>query len=117
MNGFTIGDKVVVNSGGTKVNGTVTAIHFSFGKKYYEMMDDRGMIMVREEVDVSIDPNFIPYMPPNNHTFGNFPWDDEEVTSEDPLPELNMPCWHTYEKYVGFTETYDFCTKCGEKSK
>lgn len=29
----------------------------------------------------------------------------------------NPSCIHTYKKYVGFTDTYDYCEKCNEKRK
>ena len=24
-------------------------------------------------------------------------------------------CWHTYKLYIGLTDKYDYCTKCGNK--
>lgn len=24
-------------------------------------------------------------------------------------------CWHEWKKYKGFTDTYDYCDRCGEK--
>ena len=46
---------------------------------------------------------------------------DDYVTNEtftlwDNMDEVkDTSCYHDFVKYVGFTEVYEYCSKCGEK--
>lgn len=39
---------------------------------------------------------------------------DYILVDSDGVPNKDY-CWHEYKEYIGFTEAYEFCTKCGEK--
>lgn len=42
-------------------------------------------------------------------------WIDQRHIS---LVEIDIPhCIHDFKKYVGFTDTYDYCVKCNERQK
>jgi hypothetical protein len=45
--------------------------------------------------------------------FDNLTIDDAGAVHQKPAVE----CAHTYQTYLGFTDTYKFCTKCDHKEK
>ena len=40
---------------------------------------------------------------------------ESELILLDGTIDDNQSCQHTWKKYIGFTEVYDFCTKCQDK--
>lgn len=44
-------------------------------------------------------------------------WTSYEELSRPGVPVPGAPCRHAWAKYVGFTDTYEYCTACDEKRR
>ena len=71
--------------------------------------DEYGTLLYWPKMaSVDTNPNIIYACPPE--------WGSQYPYSE-PAKEVSieMPCDHEWQRYVGLTKAYDFCTKCDEK--
>lgn len=72
-------------------------------KSHFKLMFGKDDEMVNKDADD--DFNIFNY----GNVYGN-------NSSSKPTDFVASSCFHDWEKYVGFTETYYYCKKCDEKS-
>lgn len=100
---YKIGDKVTTTIRGKKVHGVI--------KKFTRRSNNGDVYAVDFE---STDPS-MPKIP----TIECYESELELHKKEEPNPkELSQRyCWHTWVKYQGLNETFDYCEKCDKKKE
>ena len=51
---------------------------------------------------------------PNSNYFSNISLNDDAVTTEKMMDNA-YGCQHKWKTYTGFTDVFDYCTKCDER--
>lgn len=85
---FSLGKRVQIKNR-PETKGTVSQVSFD-GNDVYIDYDDTGLIPPSEWRSIH----------------------DLEIIS---VPDKTGLCWHDWKKYTGFTEQYEYCSKCDEK--